>query len=351
MRILRKRHRPDERGVQSMATTERAKIFAAAMAMALSLCAPAYAQQKAPSLFTVANVSAAAEAANAVEAKKLATQSAETQAFRSLISRLADYRSAIRIPDLPAEQIERLVSDIDVRGEGVSGTSYVATFGVTFSERAVVGLLRQYGVSPIVDRGPEILIVPVFVEDGAAMATDRNPWRSALASLDLAHTQVPAKLAPTRGDLTAAIANAYFANPTSGMATLKLQYKTPQIVVALAEPDSGGDSLTVKLVGNDALGLFLLQRKVKARDGVDEAVLQSAARLAFETVQERWKLTRGSPAVATAAARSHESDEVSPAGELVPVEVTAEFSGLKEWQAIRTRLQSVPGVQHWDLDR
>jgi hypothetical protein len=266
-----------------------------------------------------------------------------------LISRLADYRSAARIPDLPAEQVERLVSDIDVRGEGVSGTSYVATFGVTFSERAIVGLLRQHGVTPIVDRGPEILIVPVFVEDGAAMTTDRNPWRNALASLDLTHTQVPAKLAPTRGDVTAAIAKAYFANPASGMATLKLQYKTPQIVMALAEPDSGGDSLTVRLVGNDALGLFLLQRKVKARDGIDEAALQSAARLAFETLQQRWKLTRGSPAVATAAARSHESDEVSPAGELVSIEVTAEFSGLKEWQAIRTRLQSVPGVQHWNL--
>jgi Uncharacterized protein conserved in bacteria (DUF2066) len=329
--------------------TDTAKIFAGAMVVALFLCAPAYAQQKAPSLFTVANVNAAAEAANAVEAKKLATQSAETQAFRLLISRLADYRSVTRIPDLTAEQIERLVSDIDVRGEGVSGTSYVATFGVTFSERAIVGLLRQHGVTPIVDRGPEILIVPVFVEDGTAKTTDRNPWRNALAGLDLAHTHVPAKLAPTRGDLTAAIAKAYFANPASGMETLKLQYKTPQIVVALAEPDGGGDSLTVKLVGSDALGLFLLQRKVKAKDGIDEAVLQSAARLAFETVQERWKLTRGSPAVATAAARSHDSDEVSPAGELAPVEVTAEFSGLKEWQTIRTRLQSVPGVQHWNL--
>ena len=332
-----------------MATTNAARTFAGAMATVLFLWAPAYAQQKAPSLFTVANVSAAAEAVNAVEAKKLATQSAETHAFRLLISRLADYRSVTRIPDLPAEQIERLVSDIDVRGEGVSGTSYVATFGVTFSERAIVGLLRQHGVTPIVDRGPEILIVPVFVEDGAAKTTDRNPWRSALAGLDLAHTHVPAKLAPTRGDLTAAIAKAYFANPASGMETLKLQYKTPQIVVALAEPDGGGDSLTVKLVGNDALGLFSLQRKVKAKEGIDEATLQSAARLAFETVQERWKLTRGSPAAATAAARSYDSDEVSPAGELVSVQVTAEYSGLKEWQAIRTRLQSVPGVQHWDL--
>ena len=90
---------------------------------------------------------------------------------------------------------------------------------------------------------------------------------------------------------------------------------------------------------------------MKAKDGIDEAALASAARLAFETVQERWKITRGSPAVATAAvARSNESSEAPPpAGDLVSVQVTAEFSGLKEWQAIRSRLQSVPGVQHWDL--
>ena len=223
---------------------------------------------------------------------------------------------------------------------------------MTFSERSIAGLLRQYGVHPIVDRGPEILIIPVFVEDGTAKSTDRNPWRSALADLDLAHAPVPGKLAPTRGDLTAAIARAYFANPAAGVETLKTQYKTTQILMALAELDGGGDSLTVKLVGSDAVGLFSLQREVKARDGIDEAALESAAQLAFETVQERWKITRGSPAVATAAAaRSEEASEAPPAsgGDLVSVQVTAEFSGLKEWQAIRSRLQSVPGVQHWDL--
>jgi hypothetical protein len=332
-----------------MATTDAAKTFTGALAAMLFLCAPAFAQQKLPSLFTVGNVKAAAEAVNAVEAKKLATQSAETHAFRLLISRLTDIKGESRIPDLPAEQVERLVSDIDVRGEGVSGTSYVATFGVTFSERAIAGLLRQHGVTPMVDRGPEILIVPVFVEDGAAKTTDRNPWRNALAGLDLMHAAVPAKLAPTRGDLSAAIAKAYFANPASGVETLKSQYKTTQILLALAELDGSGDSLTLKLVGSDAVGLFSVERKEKPRDGIDEAAFQSAARLAFETVQERWKLTRGSPAVVTAASRGQDADEAPPAGELVPVQATAEFSGLKEWQAIRTRLQSVPGVQHWDL--
>ena len=337
-----------------MATTDAAKFFAGAVAFAV-LCAPAFAQQRAPSLFTVANVSAAAEAVNAVEAKKLATQSAETRAFHLLVSRLADFKSGSRIPALAPEQIERLVSDIEIRGEGVTGTSYVATFGVNFSERAITGLLRQYGVRPIVERGPEILIVPVFVEDGAAKSSDRNSWRNALAGLDLVHSTVPAKLAPTRGDLTAGVAEAYFANPASGLDTLKTQYKTTYLLLALADIEGGGDSMTLKLAGNDALGSFSLQRKVKAKDGIDETAIQSAARLALETVEERWKLTRGSSPGASAAAVSHESHEMPqsreapPAQGLMSLQVTAQFSGLKEWQSIRSRLQSVPGVQNWDL--
>ncbi len=336
-----------------MATTDAARIFAGAAAALAILCGPAFAQQRAPSLFTVANVTAAAEAVNAVEAKKIATQSAESRALRLLVSRLADFKSELRIPPLGSEQIERLVSDIEVRAEGVTGTSYVATFGVNFSERAITGLLRQYGVHPMVERGPEILIVPVFVEDGAVKTSDRNSWRNALAGLDLAHATVPAKLAPTRSDLTAGVAEAYFANPASGAETLKSQYKTGYVLLALAQIEGGGDSMTVKLVGNDALGLFSLKRKVKARDGIDETAIQSAARLALETVEQRWKLTRGSsPAASAVSHESHEmpqSHETSPAQGLVSLQVTAEFSGLKEWQSIRARLQNVPGVQNWDL--
>lgn len=324
--------------------------FAGAMAAIFALCAPALAQQKPPSLFTVANVRAEAKAANAVEAKKIATQTAEVRAFRLLVSRLSDYRSEPRIPAFPPEQIERFVSNMDVRDEGVSETSYVATFGVTFSERSVAGLLRQYGVTAIVDRGPEILIVPVFVEDGAASTSDRNPWRSALANLDLTHAQVPARVAPTRGDLTAAIAKAYLASPAASLETLKQQYKTQEILLAVAEAD-GEDSVTLKLAGNDALGLFSLDRKVKASDGFDGAAVKNAARLAFDTVQDRWKLTRGgaAPSVTSVAANSPDATAALPSGSLSPVTVTAEFSGLREWQVLRTRLQGVPGVQNWDL--
>ncbi len=329
-----------------MALTNAARILARAALAVLIMGAPALAQQRLPNVFTVANVTAEAEAANAVEAKKLATQTAETRAFRQLLSRLTDFRAQPRIPELPPEEVEGLVSNIATSGEGVSASTYVANFSVSFSERAVVALLARYGVIPILDRGPEILIVPVYIQDGAAAASARNPWRGALLGLDLKHALVPARVAPVRSDLTAAIANAYAANPAAGVETLKSQYRTTQILLALAELDSRGDAINLKLIGNDASGPLSLERKVKDSD--DKSLMQAAARLAFETVQERWKLTRG---VASGVA----ADETSggalgyTGGGFASIQLTAQFSGLKEWQAIRTRLRNIPGIQNWDL--
>ena len=332
-----------------MALTCAAKILIRALPALILLSAPAPAQQRLAGVFTVANVKAQAEADNAVEAKRLATRDAETRAFRTLVSRITDFRAQPRIPELPAEEVERLVSDIDIRGEGVTGTSYIANFGVTFSERAAGALLSRYGIVPILDRGPEILIVPVYIENGTASAGDRNSWRHALLGLDLTHALVPAKVAPVRSDLTASIVNAYIANPSAGIEALKSQYRTSQILLAVAT-DSGSNGLTLKLAGNDALGLFSVQRKIKAEDAADEPVTQAAARLAFETVQQRWKLTRDAFVEAdSSAGTAPTANSGYMSGAISPLQITAQFSGLKEWQAIRARLQSIPGIQNWDL--
>jgi len=329
-----------------MATIAAAKFLLRALPAILLLAVPAHAQRS-PSAFTVANVRAEAEAADSVEAKRLATQAAGMRAFRQLVSRLTDFRAEAKIPDLPAEEVERLISGIEIKGEGVTGTTYAASLTVNFSERATQALFARYGVIPILDRGPEILIVPVYIEDGTARAGDRNPWRSALLALDLNHALVPAKIAPVRSDLTAAIANSYIANPSAGVETLKSQYHTTQ--VALAVLASGGvQGLTLKITGSDALGLFSLQRKMKAEEAADQPLIEAAAGLAFETIQQRWKLTRDSFAQGEAGA-GPAANAGYMTGELSSVQVTALFSGLKEWQAIRTRLQNLPGIQNWDL--
>ena len=322
-----------------------------ALAVLLLSLAQAYAQPNAASVFTVANVRAEAEAADSLEAKRQATRSAEMRAWRLLLSRLTDFRARQQIPDLPAEEVERIIAGIDISGEGVSGTSYVANFGVSFSERAVLALFARYGAVPILDRGPEILIVPVYVEDGAARTGDRNPWRSALLNLDLAHALVPAKVAPVRNDITAAMANAYIASPAASIETLKAQYRTTQIVFAVANL-GGGEEVALKLIGNDAAGPFSVERNVKSREAAEETSIQAAARVAFETVQQRWKLTRDSYVQAGNAGGGAAPASGGPnytAGAISSVVVTAQYSGLKEWQAIRARLQNIPGIQNWDL--
>ncbi|MGO9983692.1 MAG: hypothetical protein ACLPIX_05710 [Rhodomicrobium sp.] len=333
-----------------MALNGVVKFPAVLLAAILALSAPALAQHQGGNIFTVANVKAEAEAANSVEAKKLATQTAQTRAFHQLISRLVDFRSQPRIPELSPEEVERLVSDIEIRGEGVSGTGYVANFGVSFSERAVEALFARYGIVPILDRGPEILIVPVYIEDGTTRAGDRNPWRSALLSLDLTHALVPAKVAPVRGDITAAIANAYIANPAAGVETLKSQYHASQILLAVAST-GGGDEVTLKLAGNDALGQLAVQRKVKGADAEGQPLIEAAARLAFETVQQRWKLTRDSfvQADSGGGGETPAGNSGYMSGAVSSLQIIAQYSGLKEWQTIRTRLQKLPGIQNWDL--
>jgi hypothetical protein len=267
-----------------------------------------------------------------------------------LVSRLADFRAQTRIPDVPLEEVERLISNIDIRGEGVSGTGYVANFGVTFSVRAAGAFFAHYNVIPILDRGPEILIVPVYIEDGVAKTADRNPWRSALLALDLTHALVPAKVAPVRGDLTAGIANGYIASPAASVEKLKSEYRTTQLLFAVASTDGGGEEITLKLIGNDASGQLSVLRKVRGQDAGEEPLLQAAARLTFDAVQQRWKLTRDSYVPAGDSAASSAPDGgVYAGGGVTSLLVTAQYSGLKEWQTIRTRLQSLPGIQNWDL--
>ena len=329
-----------------MAMSSSQDLFGSRYPLSLSLTAPCFAQQRPASIFTVANVKAEAEAANAVEAKKLAIQSAETRAFRLLVSRLTGFRTEPRIPGFSAEQIERpRLRHRCARRRGFGNL-------LRRNVRRNIFRARRFGASrprrrgPIVDRGPEILIVPVYVEDGAARTTDRNPWRSALMGLDLTHALLPAKVAPARGDITAAIANDYFANPASGMDTLKSQYKTTQVLFAVAGIDGGGDALTLKLVGSDAARLrsHCKEGESQRRHRRDRRQGGGAPRLRY------------CPAALEADARL--ALAARPGGEcgrgrgafisgrrLVRFRSPREFSGLKEWQAIRMRLQSSPAVR------
>lgn len=323
-----------------MPLTKIRVLLAAALAVTAALTpATSNAQAGRGDLYTVANVSVRADADDAVEAKKIAISTAQAKAFHELLQRLVDFRLHARIPPIQPDDVERLVSNLDVRDEGFSGTRYQATFDVGFSERPVKALLNQFALPFSEERASGLLIVPVYVEDGAAQPGDRNVWRAALAGLDLKNAPVPLTLAPTRADITAEIAMAYVASPESALQTLQNQHRARNLMLAFAELGADGESIVLRLVGADSLGEFTLERKLRSKDSPEEALADFAAEVAFQTVQQRWKLTRASSSLAASGS----------VGALTPLELTAEFSGLKEWQAIRGKLQKLPGLQNFEV--
>lgn len=289
--------------------------------------------------YTVANVTVEARAANAVEAKQIAISAAQTKAFRVLLHRLTDFRLHARLPPVQPSQVERVVTNLDVRNEGFSGTVYRATFDVGFADRGVKSFLNEFALPYTEERSPSVLIVPVYIVSGSAQTSDRNEWRNAFAQMDLRNALVPLTLAPVRADLTAPVAKAFVASPESALGTLRNQHKTQNVVLAVAELEAGGDAITLRLVGSDSLGLFTLERRLRTTDMRAEDAAAYAAGIAYGTLQERWKLTRSASGLAAAGG----------GGPLTPVLLTAEFSGLREWQAIRGKLQRMPGLQNFEV--
>ncbi len=294
----------------------------------------ARAQQPQIPVFTVSKVAVRAEAADAVEAKQKAIRAGQREALRRIMKRVTGFSSYARLPQLDDATIERMVEGLRVRSERNSGTVYLANLDFSFDAAAVKTVLNRFGLAYVTDRAPEIVLLPVYIEAGAIRQTARNPWYEALSALDLQNGLTPVKLVAPRADIGPDLARRIAADPTRGMETLNYQYRAEFLVLAIAEVDPAMTSMRVTFAGRDAVGPIALERsfRVYGRD-VGEAAEQAGA-MAASMLEGRWKLTR----LASQGA-------LDGPQELVRLELSAQFSGLKEWQSIRERLQRVPGVQ------
>jgi hypothetical protein len=289
------------------------------------------------SIYTVSKVFVQAEAQDAVEAKQIAVADGQKKALDRLMKRLTGFRAQGRLPQIDNASIERMVDGLQVRQERSSGTVYLAQLDYNFRPAAVKELLNRFGISYVTERAPELLVLPVYIANGAVQADGRNPWAQAWARLDLGNALSPVKLAPVRPDLTVEAARSAVASP-QGMEALNYQYRSEYLVLALAEPDDKG-GLKVRFAGRDASGGLRIERTFKPYGEAVDDVAQTAAQVGLNMVEGRWKLRR----LASTGALDAGGEE------LAFVELTAQFAGLREWREIKDRLEKLPGVQSLDI--
>ena len=297
--------------------------------------APAWAQKS--DVYTVAKLSVDIKAKDAVTAKGKALALARTRALHTVFRRITPFNSFDRLPALKPAAIEDMLAGFSVRRERNSATQYIATLDFTFQPEAVRKLLSGKGIAISDQQGSRITVLPVYVSRGKIDQSGRDPWRTAWNGLDLGNAIIPVRLARAGPSFTMDTLSGIIGGDLNAFVALRDKYKTKKLVLAIAEPTTGGKTLTTRLFGFDHVGSVSLTRTDPVYKGNVKSAAREAAEIALSVFAGRWKLMQ--------TPRSGSGVDATPAD----VDVVVEFAGIQEWKAIRRRLVKIPGVNGLDI--
>ncbi|HWM31178.1 MAG TPA: DUF2066 domain-containing protein [Methyloceanibacter sp.] len=319
-------------------------------------CAAAHAD----SLYDVAKIMVDTTAKDAVAARQMGMAEAEMRAIGIVLKRLVPPSVQPHLPPLSKEDVENMVSGVSIRSEQNSTTRYLATLDVSFNEHAVKQFLIDQGIPYGEERAPSITLLPLVIDGERVQSEGPEGWRQAWEGLDLANSLTPVTILRPRDALDAKTVKAALAGEAQAFAQLQADYGYAPLVIALGE--AAGGKFTTQLAGTDAVG----QINVTLTDnqsGNAKASAKAAAATALSALEHRWKAQSdgGFPvearyqegAVPPEGQEGYDERQSRPGtpGEVARnVVAMVEFSGLKDWQDIRTRLAQVAGIQRLEVN-
>lgn len=310
------------------------------------------------SVYTIGNFPVEATAANAVAAKDRAIAEGQRAAWRSLLKRLVPVTAYARLKPLREVSLAGLSDGFAVRSERNSATTYIAGLDFTFRADAVRTLLRREQIPFVEEQAKEVVVIAALREAGKL---DRdgpgaNAWLDTWRGLDVANTLTPLRLEPVKPVIHNDTLNMLVGGDDSAIRVLANEYNGDDVLTAIAEVDKPAGRLHVTLAGRDAAGVFNLKRSYRLFDGDVAYAMELAAVVSLGVIEGRWKSLRsrggyGAAEVAAAVNGSGAGEGTGVAGAAggESVHIEAEFSSLGEWNSIRERLESTPGVANVEI--
>lgn len=292
--------------------------------------------------FAVARFPVQAAAQNAVAAKEQAIADGQTAAFRSLLKRIVPVTAYARLKPLRDMSIASLTDGFSVRSERNSTTEYIASLDFSFRPDAVRSVLRREGVPYIDEQAPEVVLMTAVRDAGKLERGGRvdDAWRRVWSDLDVANTVTPLRIEGLKPVIHSDTLNTLIGGDDTAIRVLASEYNGNNIIAAIAEIDRPAKRLHVTLAGRDAVGIFNLRRSYRLFDGDVEYAMELAAVISLGVIEGRWKAVKAQSLGGV--------DAMSAAGE--PVRMQVEFRSFAEWNAMRDRLSSTPGVGELQID-
>jgi hypothetical protein len=300
--------------------------------------------------YAVTKLTVDTTAKNAVAAKTLAMAEAERRATETVLRRIVPFKAYAQLPDLQPQEIEAMVAGLSLRKEQYSTTRYIATLDVTLNERAVKQLLGSRGIPFVETRAPSISILPLVLDGNQVKGQGAEAWRQAWLDLDLAHGPTPATIVQPRPGLDMGTIKAVLAGDAGAYAALQGNYGDAPLIVAVGQPVEGAKFVT-RLAGADSVGRINFGRSdtLSGGDAKDDA--HNAAAYALAVLEGRWKVMQSTPGEAEPVRLEEGAPAAAPKADAErSVVAVVEFSGVKQWQEIRSKLMRVPGVQTLEVN-
>jgi hypothetical protein len=292
-------------------------------------------------MFSVTGVDVDVTDKDASSARTRAIIEAQVKAFYVLAERLGSHEGAQRLAGMDARDIGRMLRSLSIEEERSAPGRYIGKLTVRFLPNKIRQVFSQHGIEVIEDQAPPMVVLPLWKGPNGPVVWEDNLWRKAWLDLKAEQSVVPIII--PLGDLedTSAISpEEVLAGDAIKLESLMLRYEAKAILVAVAEPDPQGGIHAV-MQGDSPLGHVNFDKIYTSEDGTMEAAAATAARRFDDVVLDKWRSTKIKMA-AEAKARAEAEQQAARAS--MSLAVAVPFSGIHQWNGIRARLLSTPGV-------
>lgn len=285
------------------------------------------------SVFAVQGVAADVTDKDVATAKNKALFEVQMKAIVMLAQRLGNETFAAEIAKLEPKDVLPLLKSLSIEEEGTGPGHYIGKFTVRFIPEKVQKLFEGYGVTVVSEQATPMLVLPIWKTAEGTQLWEDNLWRTAWLNLHAEQSLVP--LIIPIGDLedTAAITAQDVLNlDPIKLEALRRRYGTRTILVAIAEP-AEGNGVRAMMNAESELGKITFDKIYTADPSTLEASAALAAARFHAVMVDKYRSDK---------TRARQVSADASVSHSIPV--TVPFTSPSEWNAVRSRILSAPGI-------
>jgi hypothetical protein len=296
------------------------------------------------SVFAVQGVAVDVTDTHAADAKNKALVEAVMKAFPMLAERLGTPALVADVAKMDEKQVMPYLKSLSIEEESMGPGHYMGKITVRFLPQRIKALYGQYGVKVNASQAAPILVLPLWNGPEGPQLWEDNPWRTAWVNLHAEQDEVPIIVPLGDDEDQGAISPAEaMAGDRIKLEALRRRYDVKTVLVATGTPAAEG-GVRAQMKGETDLGTVSFD-KVYTGDvpGVEAGAVQAARRF-HDVMTEKFHSNEAKAVAAAEAAR--QAKEAARTGSL-PVSVP--FTSPTEWNGLRARILSTPGVTGVDV--